>query len=112
MPLSNSVKKLTPQQVEERLVQNPHLLLLDVREPAEWREQRIPGSLLIPLNTLPSHLEELDASRETVVLCAHGIRSNMAAEMLAKQAGFTDVANMMGGLAAWKGLLERGEENA
>ncbi len=75
-------------------------LLLDVREPWEYRIARLEGSRLIPMRDLLSRLHELDAEQETVVICHHGIRSRQVAYVLERY-GFKNVINLEGGLAAW-----------
>ena len=75
-------------------------VLLDVREPWEWNLCRLPGAVLIPLHELPSRLEELNKDAQTVVICHHGVRSYHAARYL-ETAGFDDVINLSGGVAAW-----------
>ena len=82
----------------DRVEQPP--LLLDVREPWEFRICHIDGSLLVPMGSVPSYLQELDAAREIVVICHHGIRSRQVALYLEQQ-GFARVINMEGGVAAW-----------
>lgn len=75
-------------------------LLLDVREPWEFRICRIEGSQLIPMGQLPAALAQLDPERETVVICHHGIRSRQVAMYLDYQ-GFSNVINLAGGVDAW-----------
>jgi rhodanese-related sulfurtransferase len=75
-------------------------LLLDVREPWEFAICRIPGSELLPMSQLVRRLGELDANRETVVICHHGIRSQQVALFLERQ-GFGRIINLQGGVAAW-----------
>lgn len=74
--------------------------LLDVRNPGETSLGFIPDALLIPLGALPAHLGELDASRPTVVYCASGVRSSVAASWLRTQ-GLSDVSDVRGGYDAW-----------
>jgi rhodanese-related sulfurtransferase len=74
--------------------------LLDVRQPWEYDVCRLDGSTLIPMGQIPSHVEELDKDRETVVICHHGIRSRQVARYL-EQAGFSNVINLKGGVNAW-----------
>ena len=57
-------------------------LLLDVREPWEFRICSIAGSQLIPMGHIPASVKALDPSRETVVICHHGIRSRQVAMYL------------------------------
>jgi adenylyltransferase/sulfurtransferase len=75
-------------------------LLIDVREPHEWEIARIPGATLIPLNSLPARLAELDSSREIVLHCHHGQRSMRALEYL-RSSGFRKLKNLRGGIDAW-----------
>jgi rhodanese-related sulfurtransferase len=74
-------------------------LLLDVREPWEWREMRIPGALLIPLVELPGRLDELPAG-DLYVHCRVGHRSLRAVEYL-RAAGRPRAASVAGGIDAW-----------
>jgi adenylyltransferase/sulfurtransferase len=77
-------------------------LLLDVRQPDEWRRARIEGAQLIPLGELPARLGELAdwKDRRIIAHCHHGGRSAKACELLAA-AGFTDLTNLVGGIDAW-----------
>lgn len=81
-------------------------LLLDVREPWEFRICQIDGSQLIPMGQLPAALKVLDPTRETVVICHHGIRSRQVAMYLDYQ-GFTNVINLAGGVDAWARDVDR-----
>jgi len=79
-------------------------LLVDVREPDEWRAGHVAGATHIPLGTVASRASALPTDREILVICRTGNRSAMAQERLA-QAGFTNVTNIEGGMTAW---VERG----
>jgi rhodanese-related sulfurtransferase/rubrerythrin len=81
--------------------------LLDVRQPGEYEESRIPGAKLIPLPQLTDSLDELDQSKPTIVYCAIGGRSRMAAQLLSGK-GFEKVYNLKGGIKAWNGLKAEG----
>jgi rhodanese-related sulfurtransferase len=75
--------------------------VLDVRSDAEWNDFHIPGSTLIPLETLPNHLNELPHNKEIIVVCRTGVRSANGRDIL-RGAGFTQVASLTGGLTQWK----------
>jgi phage shock protein E len=75
-------------------------LLLDVRTQAEFDEQRIPRSQLIPLDELPDRLGELPRDKDIVVVCRSGNRSKEGTAVL-REAGFDRVTCMNGGLRAW-----------
>jgi len=73
--------------------------LVDVREPDEYAEARVPGGMLIPLATVPEHLDEFPTDAPTYVICRSGGRSMRACEFLAAQG--REVVNVAGGTLAW-----------
>jgi rhodanese-related sulfurtransferase len=75
-------------------------LLLDVREPWEHQTAHIENSLLMPMNTVPARLSELDPDTDTVVICHHGGRSAQVAMFLERN-GFKKVFNLAGGVDGW-----------
>lgn len=77
------------------------VFLLDVRGATEFREAHLPNAWHIPLGELTSRLGELPRSQPIVVYCGSGARSQIAASLLQKH-GLVEVANMEGGLDAWK----------
>lgn len=82
--------------------------ILDVRTPYEYESHRILGSVLIPLKQLPDRWGEIDPSRETLVVCEHGIRSADACYFLGER-GFEKIYHLEGGLSAYPGPLEATE---
>jgi adenylyltransferase/sulfurtransferase len=76
------------------------VIILDVREAHEHAINRIPHSRLVPLHDLHEQLGTLDPTREIVVLCLVGQRSANACRLL-RDAGFTRVRNLRGGIRAW-----------
>ncbi len=77
------------------------LLLIDVREPAEYAVDRIAGALLYPLSTFDAASLPDDGERRVVFHCGSGKRSLTAAEHRLA-AGQAHAAHMGGGIAAWK----------
>lgn len=73
--------------------------LIDVREPEEYAEARVPGAVLVPLMTVPESIDRLDRSRPLYLICAAGGRSQNAAEFLDAH-GFQTV-NVAGGTKEW-----------
>jgi len=103
------VPELTSREVQERLQTEQPPLLLDVREPYEWRQVRIPGALHIPMNSVPARLNELPKERPIVVFCAHGMRSFGVTHFL-RQQGW-EAFNLAGGITQWHiqgGEVEQG----
>jgi rhodanese-related sulfurtransferase len=84
--------------VAERLA-NRSVLVIDVRQPAEWRKGHIRGSLNLPLTQLGSRLHKLPNDKTVVVVCASGHRSAVAARTV-QRAGY-QVENLKGGMGAW-----------
>jgi len=106
------MEQITPQSLkalinEHRKIEEPPPLLLDVREPWEYAICRIEGSELLPMRQIPSAVNSLEASRPTVVICHHGIRSQQVARFLDQQ-GFQRVINLQGGIAAWANDVDPG----
>lgn len=78
-------------------------LLLDVRQPEEFTSIRAPDAKLIPLGDLPARMQEISAYKDkpVVVICRSGRRSAKAVELL-KEAGYTNVSNVAGGMQDWE----------
>jgi rhodanese-related sulfurtransferase len=74
---------------------------IDVRTQEEWNEFHAPNTSLVPLDQLPSRLNELPRDREIVVVCRSGNRSQQGRDILLN-AGFTRVTSMTGGLNDWR----------
>tara|TARA_B100001123_G_scaffold451141_1_gene627606 strand:- start:126740 stop:127921 length:1182 start_codon:yes stop_codon:yes gene_type:complete len=91
--------------LKNRLDTGDQIFVLDVREPHEYEICSLPSSTLIPLGSLPTRVSELDAADEIVVHCKSGMRSAKAVEFL-KQAGFSKVKNLTGGILAWSDQID------
>lgn len=74
-------------------------VLVDVREPREWEEIRVPGVVLIPLGDLPTRVADIPPADTVYVICRSGARSLRACEFLV--AGGRDAVNVAGGTRAW-----------
>jgi sulfur dioxygenase len=100
----NQVRQLAPHEVAVRRVAAPPPLVLDVREPDEFRGElgHVPGSVLVPLRELAARADELTPfrDRDVIVVCRAGVRSATAAAMLTGL-GFEHVSNLRGGMLDW-----------
>ncbi len=104
------VAEVFPWDLVKRIEANPGLLLLDVREPAEFDALHIADSLNVPRGILESACDwgyeetvpELAAARdrEIVVICRSGNRSILAADVM-QQMGFVNVASLKTGIRGW-----------
>ncbi len=84
-----------------RLLAEHVVVLVDVREPHEYQDERIPGALLFPLSTFDSDALPPDGPRRVVFHCAGGKRSLEAAQRRLA-AGAVQAMHLGGGIAAWK----------
>ncbi|MCC3155194.1 rhodanese-like domain-containing protein [Hymenobacter sp. BT770] len=93
---------ITPAELLQRQKAGEAPIILDVREPWEHEEGRIPGAQNIPLNSLPEKLDDLDEwkNQEIIVHCKGGGRATSAKAYLTQQ-GFTNVRNLEGGFQAY-----------
>ncbi len=91
--------EITPAQAAD--MQKNGAFVLDVREPSEWAQTHIQGATLIPLGSLASRLNEVPKDRQIVVYCHSGNRSAQGRDIL-KNAGYTLVTSMAGGITQWQ----------
>lgn len=80
------------------------VLLLDVRTPAEYKEDgHIPNSILIPVQVLPQYIKDIEKFKDKKILvyCRSGNRSAVASKFL-EQNGFKQVYNLKDGIIGWK----------
>ncbi|WP_020519253.1 MBL fold metallo-hydrolase [Catelliglobosispora koreensis] len=99
-PAMTPGSRLTAVALHEALKGPNAPVLVDVRNAAERELGYIAGSVHIPLAELPARLGEIPAGVPTVVHCAGGYRSSVAASLL-RHHGHTDVSDLIGGYAAW-----------
>ena len=85
---------------DARARQQAGAVIVDVREPDEWRSGHIPGAVHMPLASLRARMRELDPQRELIVVCRSGNRSATAVSFL-QSAGFSQARNLEGGMIAW-----------
>ncbi len=95
-----TVPSITPLELAARLARGDKLTVLDVREQHEWDIAHLDGTRLIPLGSLAESLDSLDPDSELVVHCRSGARSATAVRQL-REAGFTRVLNLDGGILRW-----------
>jgi rhodanese-related sulfurtransferase len=77
------------------------IVLIDVRQPEEFKSGHVAGARSLPLPTLASRLDELKKDAAIYCICLSGGRSSSACDLLQRQ-GFTNVTNVVGGMGAWQ----------
>jgi glyoxylase-like metal-dependent hydrolase (beta-lactamase superfamily II) len=96
---------ISPESLKQSLVKKEPLLLLDVRTPQEFAEWSIPGSVNVPMNDLYARIDDFPQDRKIVAICAHGVRSKIAAELLC--ASGCDAVTLQGGMANWANTFDK-----
>jgi sulfur-carrier protein adenylyltransferase/sulfurtransferase len=102
----DGIPQMTVETLKKKMDAKENFFLLDVREPHEYPIANL-GAPLIPVGELPKRLAELASHKndEVVIHCRSGARSQKAA-LLLKEAGFTNVANLAGGVLAWSDKID------
>ncbi|MCM3571388.1 sulfurtransferase TusA family protein [Neobacillus mesonae] len=90
------------EELEKKLAANENIVVIDVREAAEYAFNHIPSAISIPLGELEERINELNQQDEIFVVCRTGNRSDLAAQKLAEK-GFTKVMNVVPGMSGWTG---------
>jgi rhodanese-related sulfurtransferase/TusA-related sulfurtransferase len=91
--------------VIKKLEANEDVVVLDVREPAEYAFGHIPNAVSIPFGELENRVSELDKTKTFLVVCRTGNRSDMASQTLSSN-GFENVWNVVPGMSDWNGPTE------
>ncbi|OLS35153.1 sulfurtransferase TusA family protein [Bacillus sp. MRMR6] len=93
---------ITNDELENKLISNENIVVVDVRESAEYVFNHIPNTISIPLGELENRLTDLNKEAEIYVVCRTGNRSDFAAQKLTEN-GFSKVVNVMPGMGEWTG---------
>jgi adenylyltransferase/sulfurtransferase len=106
LPVVDGIPQISVEALKAKLDAKEDIFVLDVREPHEYPIANL-GAPLIPVGTLEGRVAELAAekNREIVIHCRSGARSQKAALIL-KNAGFTNVSNLTGGILAWADKID------
>lgn len=88
-------------QLRENMEKDSELLVLDVRQPAEWSEGHIPRAIHISGGEIARRADELPKDRPIATICGSGYRSSVAASLL-KRRGYKAVFNVLGGMTGWE----------
>ena len=100
--------EITAHEVKRRLDAGETLQLIDVREPFEHQIAQIANSELIPMNTVPVALQQIEQKADggvVIVFCHHGMRSLSVVNWL-RQQGVTECQSMAGGIDSWSAVVD------
>ncbi len=100
------IKNITPKEaltLIENNRDNPNFVILDVRTPQEFAEERIENTINLDYytDTFEGELNKLDKNKPYVIYCRSGMRSGVTLDLM-KELGFKEVYNILGGILAWK----------
>lgn len=92
----------------EQMIESEKPVVLDVRTPPEVASGYLPHAVLIPMDEIEHRLDEVPrpTDRPLLVYCEGGVRSAAICDYLAQE-GWEDLCNLSGGIASWRGPLER-----
>ena len=94
------MKEISVDELNDMIQGQEDFQLIDVREPFEYEAANI-GGVLIPLQTVPQHMDKITKDKPVVVMCRSGKRSANAIAFLEEQ-GFNNLSNLAGGILDWK----------
>jgi rhodanese-related sulfurtransferase/TusA-related sulfurtransferase len=97
---------ISNEELEKRLDSNDNIVVLDVREFAEYGFKHIPSALSIPLGELEERMDALRKDAEIYIVCRTGNRSDLAAQKLTEK-GYENVINVVPGMSTWSGNTAR-----
>lgn len=100
-----SIKQITAEELR-RFVESHHegdYVLMDVRQPEEYRRGHIPGGRLLPVHELIQSLDRLPIDKTLIFYCHSGGRSTAAAVMAEEEVPDRTILNLNGGMLAWDG---------
>ena len=92
--------------LNEKILNKEDFILIDVRTDSEYYLSNIKQAIHIPMNTIPENLESLDKSKEIIVQCKSGIRSEKVCEFLLNN-NYKNVKNLKGGIVAWSKEIDQ-----
>lgn len=100
------VRSISAKEFEQEQKSMRDGILLDVREPHEFKSGHIPGAKNLPLSQLKSRINEVPKDKPVLLYCQSGMRSKRAAALFKKN-GISSIVNLQGGIMAWQGPVRK-----
>lgn len=98
------MKQISAKEVETLINEGKKIDIIDVREDFEVATGKIPGAVHIPIGSIEFRMDELEKSKEYIIVCHSGARSAAVTRFLEGH-GF-NATNMSGGMVEWEGEME------
>ena len=102
-----AIEEITATELKNKMDAGENIQIIDVREQKEHDFAKIPDAKLIPIGEIIKRMDELDASRETVLHCKGGGRSTRAIEELQRAGYQGKLKNLKGGITAWSNEVDQ-----
>ena len=97
--------EIPPEEVKRLRDAGEEFAFLDCREPWEYQTAHIEGTKHIPMQDIPTRIQELDPDERIIVICHHGVRSMNVAAWL-RQQGFEKAQSVAGGIDRWSRTID------
>lgn len=97
---------VTTTELQEQVAKGNKVRIIDVREPWEYAEGHVPGSLLRPLGQIRDWVSQFDKEAEIYLICRTANRSANAYRFM-EASGFKNLRNVSGGMVSWRGPVTR-----
>lgn len=95
------LKNIDEKELKEKIKGNKSMLI-DVREPYEFKNAHIPNAKNIPLSKIKKQINEISVDKEIILYCQSGMRSKAAARTLRSKGNY-DISHLKGGIMKWSG---------
>ena len=99
------MKAITVRELDQLIKEQADIQLIDVREPYEVEIAQI-GAELIPMNSIPQHVDKISKDKQVIIHCRSGKRSADVIEWLEANHHFQNLYNLDGGILAWSALID------
>ena len=101
-----SIEQVSAAELREAVQNHQQVQLIDVRSPSEYAADHVDGAINVPVGEIAARIGELQRDAATAVMCEGGYRSALAASLLQRE-GFSRLANVTGGMAAFREAVMR-----
>lgn len=99
------MKEINVSELKKLIDNKADFQLIDVREPHENDIATLHGEL-IPMGTIPNHVDKISRDKQVVVHCRSGKRSGDVIAWLEQNHGFDNLYNLKGGILAWSDEID------
>jgi rhodanese-related sulfurtransferase len=100
-----TLEQVSAEELRDAVERGDGMQLIDVRTPREYASGHVAGAINIPVGEIPARAGEVRRDVAVATVCEGGYRSVLAASLLARE-GVTNLANVTGGMAAYRALRE------